>query len=75
MITDSTLQEALSATMIATGWDVNRVMRFMVNFLADKHETVSEILAALNEEILKETSTIGDDGLLVGPYAYLGEEV
>lgn len=75
MITDSTLQEALSATMIATGWDVNRVMRFMVNFLADKHETVSEILEALNEEILKETRPIGDDGLLVGPYAYLGEEV
>lgn len=75
MITDSTLQEALSATMIATGWDVNRVMRFIVNFLADRHETVSEILEALNEEILKETRPIGDDGLLVGPYAYLGEEV
>jgi hypothetical protein len=54
-ITDSTLHEALVATMIATGWDVRRVMSFLVDFLADKHKTVSEIVDALNLAAFEET--------------------
>jgi hypothetical protein len=54
-ITDSTLHEALAATMIATGWDVRKVMSFLVNFLSDKHETVSEIVDALNKAAFDET--------------------
>jgi hypothetical protein len=41
--------------MIATGWDVRRVMSFLVDFLADKHETVSEIVDALNLAAFEET--------------------
>lgn len=73
MITDSTLQETLSAVMIATGWDADKVLRFIVKFLSDKHETVHEILEELNKAVLNETRPIGDDGLLIGPYAYLEE--
>ena len=54
-ITDSTLHEALAATMIATGWDVRKVMSFLEDFLSDNHETVSEIVDALNKAAFEET--------------------
>lgn len=72
-MTDSLLQETLSATMLATGWDADKVLSFIVKFLSDKEETVSELIENLNEAILEETRPIGDDGLLKDPYAYIDE--
>lgn len=73
-MTDSMLQETLSATMLATGWDADRVLGFVVKFLSDKEETVSELISELNKAILEETRPIDDDGLLVDdPYAYIDE--